>query len=160
MERVQEEDHASRRARPEDLEDRRGICRVTGPERNEPRGGEDVPPPPGLTPVMAGDGLRGQGALRGPPPAQGEQPGQQERILERPGESIRELGGGRAYAGGSQGYGSGEQPEPSQLSQELRERSGAYGGHDAVGPQGQLLAGGEGQEHPGVRHGHDSGEPS
>ena len=31
--------------------------------------------------------------------------------------------------------------------------------HDAVAPQGQFLAGGEDQGHPGVRHGHDSGEP-
>ena len=154
MERVQEEERASRRARSEDLEDRRGIRRVTGPERNEPRGGEDVLPPPGLTPEMAED----EGALRGPP-GQGEQPGQQEWILERPGEPIRERGGSQAHPGGSRGTGSGEQPEPSELSQELRERSGAYGGHDAVVPQGQFLAGGEGQGHPGVRHGHDSGEP-
>ena len=46
MERVQEEERASRRARSEDLEDRRGIRRVTGPERSEPRGGRDVFPRP------------------------------------------------------------------------------------------------------------------
>ena len=86
MERAQEEERASRRARSEDLEDRRGIRRVTGPERREPRSGGDVLPPPALVPEMAEDGLRGQGALRGPP-GQGERPGQQERILERTGDS-------------------------------------------------------------------------
>ena len=158
MERVQEEERASRRARSEDLEDRRGIRRVTGPERSEPRGGRDVFPPPGLGPDLAEDGRRGQGALRGPP-GQGEQPGQQERILERPGEPIQDRGGGQFHPGGSRGRGSGEGPGPSGLPQEIRGRSGVHGGHDAVAPQGQFLAGGEDQGHPGVRHGHDSGEP-